>query len=207
MDGARSRQRSQSRSRDACPQKSRATRVSVLDRTAIDPRVRPSAHGSDKECARLCARLRRGGSNHLISQANTLRLTYSAMARKAGLAPGKLSPAMMVMLLNALKNHDPSVKLGPALGEDAAAIRLGRDRYLVSKTDPITFSTHRAAPLLLQVNANDLATRGGATALLASCSTVPARDNRRGYQALFRRASGRGKKAAGDNNGWSYRSD
>jgi hydrogenase expression/formation protein HypE len=95
------------------------------------------------------------------------------MARKAGLAPGKLSPAMMVKLLNALKSHDPSVKLGPALGEDAAAIRLSSDRYLISKTDPITFSTHRAAPLLLQVNANDLATRGALPRYLQVAALFP----------------------------------
>jgi hydrogenase expression/formation protein HypE len=84
----------------------------------------------------------------------------STVARKAGLAPGKLPPAMMVKLLNRLRTNDPSVKLGPAMGEDAAAIKLGGDRYLISKTDPITFTAHGMAALLMRVNANDLATRG-----------------------------------------------
>lgn len=82
------------------------------------------------------------------------------MARKAGLPAGKLSPALMLKLLETVGNHDPTVKLGPAIGEDAAAIGLDR-RYLISKLDPITFGAKGAAALLLRVNANDVATRGG----------------------------------------------
>ena len=44
----------------------------------------------------------------IVSQANGLRLTYGAMAFKAGLTTGKLSPAMMVKLLSKFGNHDPS---------------------------------------------------------------------------------------------------
>jgi hydrogenase expression/formation protein HypE len=59
------------------------------------------------------------------------------------------------------------------MGEDAAAIRLGDHRYLISKTDPITFTTHRAAELLLQVNANDLATRGALPRYLQVAAFFP----------------------------------
>lgn len=81
------------------------------------------------------------------------------MARTAGLAPGKLSPALMLELLETVKSRDQTVRLGPAMGEDAAAIELD-GRYLISKLDPITFGAPSAAALLLQVNANDVATRG-----------------------------------------------
>ena len=93
--------------------------------------------------------------------------------RKAGFAPGKLPPAMMVKLLDRLRTDDPSVKLGPAMGEDAAAIRLGGDRYLISKTDPITFTAQGAPALLLQVNANDLATRGAQPRYLQVAALFP----------------------------------
>ena len=87
-------------------------------------------------------------------------LTYSSMAARGGFSTGKLPPSLMVKLLSTFSNHDSSVKLGPAMGEDAAAIKLGGNRYLICKTDPVTFTSHRAAELLLQINANDLATRG-----------------------------------------------
>jgi hydrogenase expression/formation protein HypE len=95
------------------------------------------------------------------------------VASKAGFSAGKLPPALMVRLLSSFEKSDSSVKLGPAMGEDAAAIKLGRDRYLILKTDPITFTTHRAAALLLQVNANDLATRGAQPRYLQVAAFFP----------------------------------
>jgi hydrogenase expression/formation protein HypE len=110
---------------------------------------------------------------NFISQSKSWRLTYNAVARKAGLAPGKLPPVMMVRLLDTLRTHDRSVKLGPAMGEDAAAIKLGGDRYLICKTDPITFTAQRAPALLMQVNANDLATRGALPRYLQVAALFP----------------------------------
>jgi len=95
------------------------------------------------------------------------------MSSKAGFSTGKLPPALMVKLLGTFERSDTSVKLGPAMGEDAAAIRLDRDRYLIAKTDPITFTSHRAAELLLQVNANDLATRGARPRYLQVAALFP----------------------------------
>jgi hypothetical protein len=126
--------------------------------------------------------------------------------RKVGLAPGKLPPAMMVKLLDKLRTHDPSVKLGPAMGEDAAAIRLGGGRYLISKTDPITFTAQGAPALLLQVNANDLATRGAMPRYL-QVAALSAGDHRGGYPAVLRRVALRGAKTGSDNNRGPYRSD
>jgi hydrogenase expression/formation protein HypE len=54
---------------------------------------------------------------------------------------------------------DERVILGPRVGEDAAVIDLG-DRYLVAKTDPITFATDEIGWYLVQVNANDVAVMG-----------------------------------------------
>lgn len=95
------------------------------------------------------------------------------MASRTGFTTGKLPPALMVKLLSTFGNRDSSVKLGPAMGEDAAAIRLGGNRYLISKTDPVTFTSHRAAELLLQVNANDLATRGARPRYLQVAAFFP----------------------------------
>ena len=55
--------------------------------------------------------------------------------------------------------RDPRVIVGPRVGEDAAVLDLG-DRYLVAKTDPITFVAEEIGWYAVHVNANDLAVRG-----------------------------------------------
>lgn len=68
--------------------------------------------------------------------------------------------------------------IGPGIGRDAAAIRVG-NRVIVVKTDPITFATNDAGRYLVNVNANDIACMGAkprwllVTALLPECSTTP----------------------------------
>ena len=47
--------------------------------------------------------------------------------------------------------------MGPGTGLDCAVIDLG-DRYLVFKSDPITFATDQIGWYAVQVNANDIAT-------------------------------------------------
>ncbi len=72
---------------------------------------------------------------------------------------GKVPPGLLAELIQFRGWPDQRVVLGPQLGEDAALIDLG-DRYLVAKTDPITFATDDIGWYLVQVNANDLATSG-----------------------------------------------
>jgi len=68
------------------------------------------------------------------------------------------------------------VVLGPRFGEDAAVIDMG-DKYLVAKTDPITFTSERIGWYAVNINANDIATMGArplwflATLLLPETST------------------------------------
>lgn len=75
------------------------------------------------------------------------------------------------------KTRDPQIMVGPGIGLDAAAIRLG-DRVLVAKTDPITFVADEIGTYALLINANDLATMGTmpkwflATVLLPPRSTT-----------------------------------
>jgi len=66
----------------------------------------------------------------------------------------------LVHLLNhALPIPDPRVIFGPGLGRDAAVIDFG-DRYLVTKTDPITFATDEIGWYVVHINANDVACLG-----------------------------------------------
>jgi len=78
---------------------------------------------------------------------------------QAPLPVGKLPMEMLARLLQRYAHADPRVVVGPEVGEDAAAIAMG-DRYLVVKTDPITFSTDEIGWYVVNVNANDIATRG-----------------------------------------------
>jgi hydrogenase expression/formation protein HypE len=76
------------------------------------------------------------------------------------LKPGKLPPDLLQRLLTSYTRADPRVIVGPAVGEDAAVIEMG-DRYLIAKSDPITFATDVIGYYAVVVNANDIATRGG----------------------------------------------
>ncbi len=73
---------------------------------------------------------------------------------------GKLPPAVLQGLLRAC--HPPAssgVAIGPRYGEDAAVIDLGT-KYLIAKTDPITFTEERIGWYAVHINANDIATLG-----------------------------------------------
>jgi hydrogenase expression/formation protein HypE len=73
---------------------------------------------------------------------------------------GKLPQADLTELLrHALPEPDPRVIFGPGLGRDAAVIDFG-DRYLVAKTDPITFATDDIGWYVMNINANDVACLG-----------------------------------------------
>lgn len=75
------------------------------------------------------------------------------------LQTGKLPSALLEELLSLRGAPDPSVVLGPAIGEDAAVVDLG-DQYLVLKTDPVTFTADEIGWYAVHVNANDVATTG-----------------------------------------------
>jgi hydrogenase maturation factor len=73
---------------------------------------------------------------------------------------GKLPQAELVSLLqHVLPKPDPRVVFGPGLGRDAAVVDFG-DRYLVTKTDPITFATDEIGWYVVNINANDVACLG-----------------------------------------------
>jgi hydrogenase expression/formation protein HypE len=72
---------------------------------------------------------------------------------------GKLPAEHLARLLAKHTRPDPRLVVGARLGEDAAVVDMG-DRYLVAKTDPITFATDEIGWYAVNVNANDLACAG-----------------------------------------------
>ena len=85
---------------------------------------------------------------------------------------GKLPLEYLETILAGLSSNDPRVALGPAAGEDAALIDMG-DKYLVAKTDPITFATDRIGWYVVQVNANDIAVMGAVPKWMMATILLP----------------------------------
>ncbi len=85
---------------------------------------------------------------------------------------GKLPHGLLSDLLERIQVRDPRVVLGPKLGEDAALIDAG-DRYLVAKSDPITFATDLIGWYLVNVNVNDLAVMGATPKWLMATLLMP----------------------------------
>ena len=100
--------------------------------------------------------------------------------QKSWLPLGKLDFSLLDKMLKKYQSKfDSRLIIGPKIGEDAAVIEY-QDRYLVAKTDPITFATEKIGWYAVQVNANDIATRGAvpkwfqATILLPEKKTTEA---------------------------------
>jgi len=102
------------------------------------------------------------------------------MLQKTPFPVGKLPPQVLKALLSSCQlPRDSSVVIGPRFGEDAAVIDLG-PKFLVAKTDPVTFTAEHIGWYAVNVNANDLATLGArprwflASLLLPESSTTVA---------------------------------
>lgn len=86
---------------------------------------------------------------------------------------GKLPVALLRELLGGLRRPDPSVRLGPAIGEDAAAVEVN-GRAVVVAADPITFATDRIGWYAVHVNANDVACCGAQPRWFTATVLLPA---------------------------------
>lgn len=89
---------------------------------------------------------------------------------------GKLPVEDLAKLLNRYAPTDPRLIIGGSIGEDAAVIDMG-DRYLVAKTDPITFATDEIGWYAVNVNANDIACTGATPRWFLSTLLLPDRSS------------------------------
>lgn len=76
------------------------------------------------------------------------------------LPAGKLPADILARMLRSYRVSDERIRVGPSVGEDAAAVDIG-DRYLLLKTDPITFVSDDIGTYAVRINANDIAAMGG----------------------------------------------
>ena len=103
----------------------------------------------------------------------------SAMQALSSYPLGKLPADHLSRLLARHAPTDPDVVIGPRVGEDAAVVVVTPGRYLVAKSDPITFATDEIGWYAVHVNANDVACCGArprwwmATVLLPGGKATP----------------------------------
>lgn len=102
---------------------------------------------------------------------------------------GKLPMDLLHSLLERFGGHDERVIVGPRVGEDAAVIDMG-DRYLVVKSDPITFATDDIGWYVVHINANDLAMMGATPRWLLVTLLLPeGRTDRPLVEGIFAQTS------------------
>jgi hydrogenase maturation factor len=99
---------------------------------------------------------------------------------------GKLPPDILESDVLSLRGAQrPEVLIGPGSGEDAALIRWTGEPYLVAASDPIVGADEGAGRLLVHVNANDIACKGGDPAWFVVTLIVPARDGSEGVRRIM----------------------
>lgn len=74
---------------------------------------------------------------------------------------GKLpEPVLIRSVLKQVKHRREEVLVGPAVGQDCAALQLKEDEVLVMSTDPITGTVKDLGHHSIHITANDLAAAG-----------------------------------------------
>lgn len=74
---------------------------------------------------------------------------------------GKLpEPVLIRSVLKQVKHRRGEVLVGPAVGQDCAALEVGEDEVLVMSTDPITGTAKDLGHHSIHITANDLAAAG-----------------------------------------------
>jgi hydrogenase maturation factor len=82
---------------------------------------------------------------------------------------------MFKKYIDELEIKDKRVIVGSKIGEDAAVIEM-EDKYLVVKTDPITFATKQIAYYVVNVNVNDVVCTGAIPKWLQITLLLPEKD-------------------------------
>jgi hydrogenase expression/formation protein HypE len=101
---------------------------------------------------------------------------------------GKLDIDTLKKFLERNTILDPRVVVGPKIGEDAAAIDLGKetDRCWVVTSDPITFTTEEIGYYGVVVNLNDIATMGAIPKWFLATLLFPEGSDLKVIEKLFR---------------------
>lgn len=85
---------------------------------------------------------------------------------------GKVDPERLETVFSNTGAPDDDVVVGPAYGEDAAAIRIG-EQLLVANTDPVSLAAERIGEIGIHVACNDVAASGGEPRWLTAAVFLP----------------------------------
>jgi hydrogenase expression/formation protein HypE len=103
---------------------------------------------------------------------------------------GKLPMGLLEALLQRYARPDERVVVGPRIGEDAAVLDMG-SRYLVVKSDPITFATDEIGWYVVHINANDVAAMGATPRWFLLTLLLPeGRASKAMVEEIFRQVDG-----------------
>jgi hydrogenase expression/formation protein HypE len=116
---------------------------------------------------------------------DTLTELEPVLADGSPLAAGKLPNPFLHELLAGYRIVDPSVIVGPEVGEDTAAVNIDGEAVLVLKTDPITFATESIGRYVVLINANDLATAGAEARWMLATLLLPCGFSRSQVRQIF----------------------
>jgi hydrogenase expression/formation protein HypE len=94
------------------------------------------------------------------------------------LGVGKLPMDFLQTLLERFGGQHEQLIVGPRVGEDAAVLDFG-DRYLVAKSDPITFATDEIGWYVVHINANDIVSMGASPRWLLLTLLLPEKETTR----------------------------
>ncbi len=100
------------------------------------------------------------------------------------LLPGKLDHDFLAALLEKYTSIGKDVIAGAEVGEDATVIDMG-DKYLVAKTDPITFAAEHIGYYAVHVNANDIVCMGATPKWFLATILLPENSTRRIAEEIF----------------------
>lgn len=100
------------------------------------------------------------------------------------LKTGKLPAALLRSLLESGAPRPPDLLLPPAIGEDAAAVRMGAETIVVA-SDPVTLTGHDVGAHAVIVNANDIAVMGARPRWYVATVLLPAGTREGEIRRLF----------------------
>ncbi len=102
-----------------------------------------------------------------------------------GATPGKWPASDLARLLDAYGASEAAdVLLGPAVGEDAAVVRVGGERLVVA-SDPITLTGSEVGYWSVIVNSNDVAATGADPRFFVATALLPVGVGREAVEAVF----------------------